>query len=180
MTKYRSQTSDSCCQHHKENQWQWLIWWIKILWRICITDLNNKETCDKCDCWFHCLCVGLLLNIYVHHSSRSSSISLPSLVLLSDNLHPEALVSTASINYFPSGAMPGVRLLSGGTSSCDSQLHRWGGMERYSIPSIGLVAHLPVNLHWNYCSCSRDVKNSLKTVLSGTRGFLALTGIWES
>ena len=87
MSKYRSQTSDSCCQHHRENQWQWLIWWIEILWRICVTDLNNKEACDKCGCWFHCLCVGLLLNIYVHHSSSSSSISLPSLVLLSDNLH---------------------------------------------------------------------------------------------
>ena len=191
-SKYRSQTSDSCCQHHREDKWQWLIWWIEILWRICVTDLNNKEgkllsRCNKVgSLWQVWLLVPLLMwwaaveHIYVHHSSSSSSISLSSLVLLSDNLHPEALVSTASINYFPSGVMPGVWLLSGGPSSCDSQLRRWGGMERYSIPSIGLVAHLPVNLHRNYCSCWRDVKNSLKTVMSGTRGFLALTGIWES
>jgi len=53
-------------------------------------------------------------------------------VLLSDNLHPEALVSTASINYFPSGVMPGIRLLNGGPLSCDSQLRRWDGTIFYT------------------------------------------------
>ena len=24
MSNYRSQTSDPCCQHHREDQWQWL------------------------------------------------------------------------------------------------------------------------------------------------------------
>ena len=66
------------------------------------------------------------------------------MVSLSDDLHPETLVSTASADCIPLGAMPRVRLLIGRPLSRDSQLRWWE--ETKLDTSAGLVEHWLGNL----------------------------------
>ena len=141
---------------------------------------------DKCGRWFHCLCFGLKGNLETvdfvchccwalkkedckHHSS--SSISFFSLVSLSDDPTSWNLSKhRASADCIPLGTMPRVRLLIGRPLS------------RRALVGES-VAHLPLKLHWNYCPCWKVVENRInrpKIVLSGIRGFLALTAIRES